>query len=56
MSDYSITVEISGEGEKVVKKVYHELVKESDNAARYGHTVNVRRVEVSDKDVSGFDE
>jgi predicted lipid-binding transport protein (Tim44 family) len=33
-----------------------ELRKEADNAARYGEDVNVRRVDVTDKDVAGFGE
>jgi len=34
----------------------HQLRREVENAARYGEDVNVRRVDVTDKDVAGFGE
>ncbi len=38
-----LTLEIEGP-ERVVENVYHELVKETQNAKRYGHNVSVQRV------------
>jgi len=38
-----LTLEIEGP-QRVVENVYHELVKETQNAKRYGHNVSVQRV------------
>jgi len=48
-------VEITSDNPRTVEQIIHELRKEADNAARYGEDVNVRRVDVSDKDVAGFE-
>jgi len=49
-------VEITSDNPRTVEQIVHELRKEADNAARYGEDVNIRRVDLSDKDVTGFGE
>ena len=41
-------VEIKGEGSKVVDKVIHELIKETQNASRYGYDVEVREIDLKE--------
>jgi len=47
-------VEITSDNPRTVEQIVHELKKEADNAARYGETVEVRQVDLEDKDVEGF--
>ena len=47
-------VEITSDNPRTVEQIIHELRKEADNAARYGEEVNIRRVELSDKEVAGL--
>jgi predicted lipid-binding transport protein (Tim44 family) len=47
-------VEITSDNPRTVEQIIHELKKEADNAARYGETVEVRQVDLEDKDVEGF--
>jgi len=49
-------VEITSDNPRTVEQIIHELKKEADNAARYGETVEVRQVDLEDKDVEGFTE
>jgi len=44
-----LTLELEGP-ERVIENVYHELVKETQNAKRYGHDVSVRRVNSAETD------
>ena len=56
MSDkHSIVLEIKSENKHLLEELYHQFHKESEQAARYGENVSVRRVNVEDKEVSGFD-
>ena len=54
MSNYKQTIEISGENQNSVENFIHEIRKQSDDASRYGVSIEIRRVDVSDKEVSGF--
>ena len=56
MSDYKQTIEISGENQNSVENFIHEIRKQASDAGRYGVNIEIRRVDVSDKEVSGFDE
>jgi len=47
-------VEITSDNPRTVEQIVHQLRKEAQNAARYGETVEVRQVDVADKDVEGF--
>jgi len=49
-------VEITSDNPRTVEQIVHQLRREVENAARYGEEVNVRRVDVTDKDVAGFGE
>ena len=55
MSDYTQTIEISGENQNSVENFIHEIRKQASDAGRYGVNIEIRRVDVSDKDVDGFD-
>jgi ribosome-associated translation inhibitor RaiA len=54
MSDYSQTIEISAESQNHVEQAIHEFQKHIDDARRYGVDIQIRRVDVSEKDVEGF--
>ena len=56
MSDYNQTIEISGENQNSVENFIHEIRKQASDAGRYGVNIQIRRVDVSDKEVSGFDD
>lgn len=51
---YTQVVEIKSDNPNAVEQVINNLSKEVSNAERYGVSVTVRRVDVSDKEVSGF--
>lgn len=53
--EFTRVVEIKGEGDKVVDKVFHELVKETQNAARYGHNVEVREIDLKEYAMENVD-
>ena len=56
MSNYKRTIEITSDNPRTVEQIVHQLRKEAENAGRYGENVKIRRVDVSDKEVSGFSE
>ena len=56
MSDYKQTIEISGENQNSVENFIHEIRKQASDAGRYGVNIEIRRVDVSDKDVEGFND
>jgi ribosomal protein S10 len=47
-------VEITSDNPRTVEQIVHQLRKEAQNAERYGEQVEIRRVDVADKDVEGF--
>ena len=53
---HSLVLEIQSKNKQLLEKLYHEFHKESEQAARYGESVSVRRVNIEDKEVVGFDE
>lgn len=53
---YSQVVEITSDNQNAVEQVINTLRKESQEAQRYGVDISIRRVDVSDKDVNGFQE
>jgi len=55
MSEHTRIIEITADNPRTAEQIVHQLRKEAENAARYGEQVTVRRVDVSDKEVSGFD-
>jgi hypothetical protein len=56
MSDYSQTIEITSDSQNHVESFIHEIIKQSNDAGRYGVKIEVKRVDVSDKDVDGFED
>ena len=56
MSDYKQTIEISGENQNSVENFIHEIRKQASDAGRYGVNIEIRRVDVSDEEVQGFNE
>ena len=56
MSEHTRVVEITADNPRTAEQIIHQLRKEAENAGRYGEDVTIRRVDVSDKEVSGFDE
>jgi len=51
-----ITLEIKGDHSNQVESMYHEIVKQIDDAQRYGVNVEVSRVEPESEHTEGFDE
>jgi ribosomal protein S10 len=49
-------VEITSDNPRTVEQIVHQLRREVENAERYGEQVEIRRVDVADKDVEGFTE
>jgi len=47
-------VEITSDNPRTVEQIVHQLRREVENAARYGETVEVRQVDLEDKNVEGF--
>ena len=56
MSEHTRVVEITADNPRTAEQIIHQLRKEAENAGRYGEEVEIRRVDVSDKDVDGFEE
>lgn len=56
MTDYSIIVEISSDHENAVENYLHEMKKQADEGQRFGVDIQIRRVEIEDKNIKGFDE
>ena len=56
MSDHTRVVEITADNPRPAEQIIHQLRKEAENAGRYGEDVTIRRVDVSDKDVEGFND
>ncbi len=50
-----ITLELKGEHSNQVESMYHEIVKQIDDANRYGVDVTVRRVDPESDHTEGFD-
>ena len=50
------TIQIKADAENHVQSFLHEIRKQADEASRYGVEIEVRRVDVSDKEVDGFNE
>ena len=55
MTDYSIIVEISSDHQNAVENYLHEMKKQANEGKRFGVDISVRRVDVEDKNVRGFD-
>jgi len=53
---YTQTIQIKADAENHVQSFLHEIRKQADEASRYGVEIEVRRVDVSDKEVDGFNE
>ena len=56
MSEHTRVVEITADNPRTAEQIIHQLRKEAENAGRYGEKVEIRRVDVSDKDVEGFND
>jgi hypothetical protein len=56
MSDYSQTIQITSDSQNHVESFIHEIIKQSNDAGRYGVEIEVTRVDVSDKNVEGFND
>ena len=52
---YTQTIQINADAENHVQSFLHEIRKQADEASRYGVEIEVRRVDVSDKEVDGFE-
>lgn len=55
MSDYKQTIQIRSDSQNHVESFIHEIIKQSNDAGRYGVEIEVTRVDVSDKNVDGFE-
>jgi len=49
-------IQIKSDSQNHVQNFLHEIRKHADEASRYGVEIDVRRVDVSDKEVDGFNE
>jgi hypothetical protein len=56
MSDYSQTIQITSDSQNHVESFIHEIIRQSNDAGRYGVEIEVTRVDVSDTDVEGFND
>jgi len=52
---YTQTIEIKADAENHVENFLHEVRKQADEASRYGVEIEISRVDVSDKEVDGFE-
>ena len=52
---YTQTIQIKADAENHVQSFLHEIRKQADEASRYGVEIDVRRVDVRDKEVDGFE-
>ena len=52
---YTQVIEIKSDSQNHVESFIHEVVKQSNDAGRYGVEIEVTRVDVADKEVEGFE-
>jgi hypothetical protein len=56
MSEHSIIIEIQSDQENAAEQMVNQLHKEASEAKRYGVDIQVRRVQIAESGVEGFEE
>jgi len=52
---HTITIEVKSDNRHLLEQLYHQIHKESEQAARYGEDVTVTRVQEEVEERGGFD-
>jgi len=52
---HTITIEIKSDNRHLLEQLYHQIHKESEQAARYGEDVTVTRVQEQAEHTEGFE-